>query len=363
MWIVAWLVVFDVLVGWLCARPVDPRLAPSPLADYFERGRSVEGKLRAMVGPTDDTSHWIVKNGWLDSLPLKPQPTRPSDASKVLVADYGQSFSEHVVNAALGLAPELEARHVLAPGAPLAHSFAAYQIDRQRQQAKIVTIGVLGSRLPLLATMTSMTWGFEFAAPYTYPRYELVSGRLQVRETSIRSSGALRNALFHPTEWSAFRDELVAHDEAFDSLTFDRDLLDRSVIGRLVRRALGQAHQRDFEARFRDVHGFRNEANMLDVAEALLVEFARSAREDGRLPYVFLFNDQGYSDYLTRALGPRLARHDIPFVDSLADVPVNDPKSFIPDGHYRPDLEERIAARWIADLKSRGVLGDSAQKP
>lgn len=347
-----WLVVFDLLIGQRFPLPREANLPLGKLRRYFSLGQSIEGKVRTMVQPDDAHSAWIAPEGWLDSMPLTPQPTAASGPGQTLVAVYGQSFAKYMAQAIPEIDPHFEVRMMQAPSAPLNHSVAVYQRDRQRQTAQVVVIGVLASVLPELVTMTPMTSGFEFPYTYTYPRYTLAAGQLVEHRPGIDSLPALRAALADRGRWNAFRAALAAHDEAFDAWTFDQGVMDWSVIGRLIRRALGQRHQRLFAARFHGREGFRNEAGLLDVAEALLAEFARSAHQDGRLPYVILFNDLGYSDHLTRALGPRLEKHGIAYLSNDQDAPADDPSSFAID-HYRPELYRRMAARWLADVGRR----------
>jgi hypothetical protein len=350
------LALLDLAVGRLYPLPSEAQTPQSSLAAYFGYGRSIEGKLRAMVKEDDAHSAWIAPEGWLATPLRTPQPTEASAPDRTLVAVYGQSFSTNVAKAAARLDPHFELRYLQAPSAPLSHSYAVYQGDRPRHQAQVVAIGVLASTLVELTTITGATLGFWYPYPYTYPRYRLVDGRLQTYTPSITSLAQLRATLADPARFAAFRAELAAEDEAYDPWLFDQDVLDHSVLGRLFRRALAQRHRQDFTARFHDEGGFRNHHQLLDVAEALLVSFATSARADGRVPYVLLLDDGGYANGLFAALGPRLSRADIPFVSGHLDAPAADPRSFQPDGHFRPELDERIAQRWLRDLRARGLL-------
>src|SRR5258708_7874216 len=59
------LVILDVAVGLVFPPPADPRTIPSALQAYFDYGRSVEGKLRRMVGADATKDAPIVEAGWL----------------------------------------------------------------------------------------------------------------------------------------------------------------------------------------------------------------------------------------------------------------------------------------------------------
>jgi hypothetical protein len=82
----------------------------------------------------------------------------------------------------------------------------------------------------------------------------------------------------------------------------------------------------------------------------LLVDFAESARADGRLPIVLLMGDRGYGDYLYRALGPVLDAHQIAFISSHEIAPASDPRTFLPDGHFRKELDERLGTLFLERL-------------
>lgn len=67
LWILFFLVVFDVLINFLFPYPSEPHVTSAgQLNTYFEYGRSVEGKLSRMVGPTDESSSSLAQAGWLD---------------------------------------------------------------------------------------------------------------------------------------------------------------------------------------------------------------------------------------------------------------------------------------------------------
>lgn len=348
--VVLWIALFDVLAGLLFPAPGALDASPGTLRRYFEYGRSTEAKLRNMAPPNREPAV-LARIGWLGTPMREPQPARASGPGRVLIAAYGQSFTAHIMKDAAALDDRLELRLLGGPSAPLSHSFKMYQDDRGHHQAKIAVLGVLASTLPQLATMTTMTWGFEVPSPYTYPRYTVEAGQLQETAPLLNSLSDLREALADADHWHTFRTQLAEHDAAFDPLVFDADVFDRSVVGRLSRRAFGQRNQHRFDARFHRDSGFTNEEGILDVAEALLAEFAASARRDRIVPFVLLFNDRGYADHLYRALGPKLRARGVPFLSSHEIAPPSDAQTFIPDGHFRPELDRQIAEAWLAQIR------------
>lgn len=353
-----WLVVLDVGIARLTRPDPNPKVEPKGAARYFEYGRSVESKLRHMVHATPETTAPVALAGWMASPegvrpPEHFEPTRPSDSKHVLVAVYGQSFSLRATVHLPEVDHALETRFLGGPAAPLSHSFALYEADRGKQEAQVVTLGVLASSLARLTSLTNMTLWFEDPQPSSYPRYVLSDGQLSAIEPVVRSYDDLRDAVSDPLRWQRFVDQLSQHDAAYDPFIFEHDILDYSTIGRALRRAIGQRHVRAFGDRYMDAHGFTNHDQILDIAEAIFAKFAEDARKDGKLPYVLLFNDSGYGTFLVDALGPRLTRHNVPFFSSDSVIPPNDPANYEADGHFRADLDFAFARAWAADLRQR----------
>src|ERR1700722_1917978 len=65
LWTIVALIGIDGAVGVAFRLPADPRHAPSSLQNYFDYGRSIEGKLRRLVGSTPEQDAAIVSAGWL----------------------------------------------------------------------------------------------------------------------------------------------------------------------------------------------------------------------------------------------------------------------------------------------------------
>ena len=349
----AWLVVLDVVVGYVTRMPADPRAQPSALQRYFDYGRSVEGKLRMRVGRTPETSTPVIGTGWLEPAEPPAQPKQASAPGKVLMAVYGQSFTHQAASRLAALDPRFELRKLGGPAAPLAHSYAMYQQDRHEHDAQVAVIGIVAGTLPMLVTMTPMTVMFEDPYPYTYPRYFVRDGKLAAFEPELRSFAGLRAALDDPTQWKRFEADLREHDLAYDALVFEADWLDYSTIGRAARRGYAQKQMRASVARLATPRGFRNQDGLVDTATALLLEFAKSARQDGRMPYVLLFQDAGTRNSLAASFAEVLEQHDIGFLSSFDYVPPGDNANFLKDGHFRPELMQRFVDHWHKDLTAR----------
>lgn len=363
-----WLLLLDVAIDVATRPPEDPRVQPSKLQGYFDYGRSVESKLRHMIRPSREQSAPVAPVGWLDPDEPVEVPTRPSQPGRTLIAAYGQSFTGNLLDALHEIDPRFEKRLRGGPASPLSHSFEMYRMDRGLHEAQLVMIGVLASTLPRLTSLTNMTVQFEAPAPCTYPRFVLRSGKLHAIQPSVHTFEQLQAALADPQRWQRFVAELAEHDAGYNRFVFEHDPLDFSSLGRTIRRGVGQKHARDFNARFVDAHGFTNYEGVLDVAEALLGEFAASAQRDGKLPYVLLFNDRGYSDYLFRALGPRLERRGIRYFSTHEVAPSTQVKLFSKDGHFLPPVERALAVALrqslLAELAAAGTrFSESALSP
>ena len=349
----AWLAVLDVLLGFVGRYPDDPRVEPNGLQRYLDYGRSVEGKLRQMVADTPETSAPIASSGWLDPREETPMPSAPSLPAHVLVACDGQSFTHHLLEGVHEVDARFEVRLRGGPGAPLSHSFAMYQMDRGRHEGKVVVLGLLASSLPQLASMSNMTSAFEAPQPFTYPRYMLRDGALTAVWPSVRTFEQLRTALAEPARFRKLLDELARHDLAYQSMIFEQDWLDASTFGRLLRRGLGQRHARAHGAKFVGPAGFANHAQILDVAEAILREFAVQARRDGDVPYALLIHDRYFGDSLYRALGPRLERIGLPYFSTHEIVPPTNARLFLKDGHFTPQANRALASELRDRLRAQ----------
>ncbi len=171
-WTIAGLVVIDIAVGLVFRMPVDARTEASSLQNYFNYGRSIEGKLRFLVGKTPAEDAPIVKSGWLS-------PDCDLDKSfppgKLGFDIYGMSFSGYIADEMTRLAPELASRSFGGPAAPPNHSYACFlrRFEAKRAFAPVQILGVLASSVRRMKTITGLTTSFEGPMPFSYPRYSL----------------------------------------------------------------------------------------------------------------------------------------------------------------------------------------------
>ncbi|NDJ17673.1 hypothetical protein [Myxacorys almedinensis] len=338
LWTLCFLGLFDVAINRIFPYPTDP-LAPRPsqLKTYFEYGRSIEGKLARMIGTDDRSSAVLAKAGWLDPQTWSPATLPPN--KNLLIAVYGMSFSEQIAEAMEKLDPRLAFRRINAPSAPPNHSYTAYKLDRGRHSADVVMLGILASSIKAMPTLSAATWQFEVPSMYTYPRYELENGTLQAIEPKVHSLAEFRNVLHDPQ--SEFVKQLESRDRAYSSFLFQRNWLDQSAIVRLVRRAWAQRHIDNLDNSLHTAEGFAD--TEMSILQAMVSDFAATARQDGKFPIVLVFNDKGYEDHLIQALLPRLGTEAIPYVSTHAIAPASNLSNFVGDGHFIPPVNDRIA--------------------
>lgn len=354
LWTCVFLALLDVGVNLAFPYPRDPRIAPdSSLAVYFEYGRSLEGKLARMIGPTAGTSSPLALAGWLSPDLGAEEPRAPAPGSDLLVAIYGQSFSEQAGRAMQELDPTITLRVLGGPAAPASHSHAAFLADRGRHRADVVVLGILSSSVAALDAASGTTWQFEGPAPYTFPRYSLRGDELIAATPPVGSYEELQGAWHDPARWRDYRDWLRAHDRFYSPLLFRRNALDASALFRIARRAWAQKNKDAVLSRTHQPGGFREDSEAVGVLRALAVDFAAVAVRDGRRPVLLLIHDHGFSDHLIRVLRPAMERHGIPFVSTHEVVSAEEPANFIPDGHFTPEANRKIAMELIRVVRSR----------
>jgi hypothetical protein len=346
------LLAIDVAINVLFRYPTDPQnVNPGSLNLYFDYGRSLEGKVFRQLGKTDDLSAPIAQAGWLDDQLGQGEPVKPKH--DLLVAIYGMSFSNYVGEAIQKLDPKITTRLIAGPYAPPNHSLAAYQRDRSQHRAKVVIFAILASSVQGLDSMTGTTLGGEVPAPYTFPQYDWVDGKLKAVNPKIQSLAQLRAARENPQQWQDFTAQLGERDRFYDPLTFHQNLIDQSAILRMVRRSWAKKHRDQVIASIHTPAGFNPEWKQLPVLRRMVEEFAAEAKQDGAVPLVLLIQDRGYDDHLYRVLQPTLERSGIAYVSTHEMAGTGNPQNFVGDGHFTAVANQRIAAAVLAVINQR----------
>jgi len=351
VWTVGWLLLFEIIIAQLPNAPAPKEL--SKLQNYLlEYGRSVEGKLYRMIVPTDEDTAPIALAGWLLPEKWKNLPDITEKADELSITIYGSSFSNHVGNALTKLDNHIITRLIAGPFAPPSHSYAAFLLDKQQYQSQVVAMGILASAVVGMTTITGTNRAFEHPAPYTYPKYHLINNQLQTIEPKIHNLTELRNAMNNPQLWQEYVAQLRTEDGFYEPFLFQKNFLDNSVLVRFLRRAWAARHTRLLTEKIHTSQGFTDSPEM-QTLRVIVQQFAAQVRQDGRLPLLLLFNNQGYSDHLYQALAPTIQAADIPTMSTHTLASANDPRNFISDGHFTPKANKLFATEVLKIVRER----------
>jgi hypothetical protein len=119
--------------------------------------------------------------------------------------------------------------------------------------------------------------------------------------------------------------------------------LDHSSLFRLIRRAYAQRYMRGIRKSLMGETGYQESSEQVQVARAIVRDFAGRARKDGVIPVIFIVNNLGYSDYLFRALKPVLEEGKIPYLSSHTIASPDDPRAYLPDSHFTDEVDDKLA--------------------
>jgi hypothetical protein len=347
--VVAWLALADLCVG-LALRP-GPSRVPE-LQRYFEYGRSIEGKLAQMVSGVRDGR--ILGAGWIDVHQLRQLPDAPEAGKDLLVAAYGQSFTMHAVEGAAAVDHRMTLRRAGGPGAPASHSYWAYRVDAPLRKADVVVFGVLSSTVGQLASSSGLIWMFENPAPFTFPRYREVDGRLEEELPLIRSEAEFRAAFDGRTrQWQQFKQQLASVDKGYDAFTFNDSWIDASTVGRLIRRGW-VAHRRGYdEGVYSPDQGFDARSEEVRTLRRILLEAQAQALSRGERLIVLLLHTKGHGDRLHAVLQGALEGAGIEYLSTHTLFSANDPGNFLPDGHYVARANDALALALQRRIRNR----------
>jgi hypothetical protein len=340
-WAIICLIALDVAASFAFAYPSDPRtLSPGRLALYFDYGRSMEGRLRRATRADPEKTAPITLSGWYRPLVAVTRPKKPNDTR---VHIYGMSHAVRLADALQSTSPTLSVRSIAAPGATANWAFGAFRRDRGRREGDVAVLALMSSTLPMVTTMSPMTWNISFAMPYTSDRYRLRNGTLTVTRPPYDSFSGYVAALNDSSRWVEAKKVIAANDPFYDRWLFDETFLDSSSLVRLTRRARAQKRDRQRRALSLNEAGFVAESEAVQLANAIVIAFARQAKCEHVLPVIYIVNNQGYGDHLFRALEPALRREQIPFLNSASIIDPNDGSSYLPDTHFTDQADRLLA--------------------
>lgn len=349
MWIGGWLLLIEVSLYMMVPYAL-PYNKPNELQRYLEYGRSVEGKIRRMIGKTDETSTPVTRSGWL--LGRKDDDSKPTEVSmpgQILIAIYGMSYAQHVSEKLVHFS-QIKVRFLGGPDAPPNHSYALYQFDRGKHKAKVIIWGILASSVVGMTTMTNLNKSFEHPLPYTYPKYRVVNSRLRAQFPPIMSMADFRATLFDQDKWTKYIDYLQSEDGYYHPLRFHESFLDNLAMVRFFRRSLVKRFNKKVVAKVYQADiGFLKDSVEIQALRMMITEFAQQVRQDDQLPILMLFSNQGYDDHLYQVLRDVIIENNIPTMRSHLIAPAKDPKNFLDDGHFTASVNLNIA-KAVSDI-------------
>ncbi len=367
IWICAYLAVIDFGINISFPYPKDPRnISPSGLQQFFEFGRSVEGKLARMTRKTDEESAPILATGWIANPRIKTFSNAQTAASKPVVTVYGMSHSVLLAEDMAGIDNSLSVRSFGAPGAVPTWSYAAYMSDKERQYSDVVVLAVMTRGVPLICTTSGATKEVESVWPYTYPRFIIENGTLASVSPPFISLDGYREYFYDSTKWRAYVEWLRKYDKYFDPVLFKKTFLDNSSIYRILHRAYAYSAERKKEARvYDDRKGFNALSEEVQILRLIIENFSAEARRNHSLPIIYIVNNVSMGDHLYRILEPTLAAQKIPFLSSHEICDPNDPRNYLPDSHFVRSINlelakamikvirENMSSRTFTDLKKK----------
>jgi hypothetical protein len=348
VWIAIGLAVLDIAINLAFAYPSDPKAIPSRLQIYFEYGRSTDAQLARMTRPDRSRTAPITLAGWYDSLPIDEKAGAPENP---VITFYGMSHAVKLAEAIGRVTTKYTARAVGAPGATANWAYGAYLRDRGGKKSRAVVLAFMSANLAMITAMSPMTWNIGFPMPYTGDRFYVADKKLQVIHPPYDSFDTYVATFDDPKKWEAACDVFAKYDTMYSPFVRKATFLDHSSLFRLVRRAYGQHLERRVRGAVLDQSGFHPDTEQMEVARAIIHDFALHARADGMVPVIYLVNNLGYSDYLFRALSPALKADNVPFVSSHQIVSPNDPRGYLADSHFTPAVDDRIARALIAVIE------------
>jgi len=349
LWILFYLILIDLSVNIVFRYPKDPHnVSPSFLQSYFDYGRSVEGKLQWMTRPTTAESAPRVSGGWLKSDRYLSLPAKTARKEEVRIALYGMSHTQCLWEAMQKIDKRYLVRGFMAAGATPNWSYAAYEFDRGRHKADVVVLGILTDSVSPITSTTGMTAFFDSSFPYTFPRYTVKDGKLEAVYPPFCDAKGYIDHFYNPSKWNAYRNWLVKNDKYYDTLLFQRSILDHSALFRLLRRAYSEREKQKLTDSVHAKTGFIEASEEIVILRAIVKAFAESARKDGIIPVIYVVNSKGTGDHLFRILKPTIDESDIPYLSTHTICPPADPHIYLAENsHFIPSKDLELAGELI----------------
>lgn len=347
-WIILWCVIIDAGINLIFSYPSNTHTKPSKLQDYFEYGRSVEGKLERMTRPNKEDSSPRVRGGWLNSNKHESLPKIVENPDEILVAFYGMSHTEQLWKAIHKIDNKFIIRGSMAAGAPPNWSYAAYEIDRGRHKADAVVLGILTDSVAPIAATTGMTAFFDSAYPYTFPHYTVMDGIMLVSKPPFLDVQGYIDNFYDKHKWDQYRKWLGANDRYYNPLLFRKSIFDHSALFRLFRRAYADKIKNNITKSIYQYSGFVEDSDEVASLRAIVRQFAITARQDNIVPIVFIVNSKFRSNHLYEILKPTLNQYNISHLSTHTICPPDDPSVYLTENsHFTPEKDIELAKEMI----------------
>ena len=351
LWTALWLACVDLALNLTFAYPSDPKQVKIPtLQQYFEYGRSSEGKLRRMTRTDRTKTAPITLAGWYK--PLAVNETGDATAPNVMTI-YGMSHANLLGDAVARTGKAWKVRRITAPGGPLNWAYGAFLRDTDKSKGKVVVLAIMSVGVPALTSTTSATFSPDLQIPYTYDRFVLTGESIKRIAPPYESFEDYTATLYSPGKWRDYLQFLSLYDDYYDPLIFTESVFDYSALLRLLRRAFIQHSRQGAHTTALGRTNFNPDSEAVRLANAIVEQFAADARAAGLLPVLYVVDNAGYSDTLYRALQPSIAKSAILVLDSNMVASANEPRNYLPDSHFTPDVDDRLARRLIELIEGR----------
>lgn len=351
-WTLLWLLAIDFAANVLFAYPRDPRnTQPNAVALYFDYGRSMEGRLRRATRADPAAAAPITQAGWYEPLVATRRPPKPDG---VEVTIYGMSHAMRLADALQTESDRYSVRSVGAPGATMNWAYGAYLRDQDKGSSKVAILAVMSSTLPMIVSPAPMDWNTSFALPYTADRFVAGDGGIKRLPPPYDSFREYVRTLDDPAAWERANAWFARHDPYYDRFLVRETWLDNSTMFRLIRRALAQRRDRALRDGARDGAGFRPDSEAVRVANALIADFARTARANGQVPVIYAVDSMGYGDDLYRVIAGTLQREKVAYLSTHTVIDPQDPTAYLADSHFT-DENDRLLARAMAQVIDRAM--------
>jgi hypothetical protein len=348
---VLWILIFtigglafaDFGLGHAFRHPDDPsRRRPSSAQQLFDGGRAVSGRLRRMTQMAE--APWWISGNWVG----QPQVATTHSGGQPRVALFGNSFMARQAHYLQEMYPESQVSACIGTFSPPSQALGCYRQVRRSLDADVAVMGILTSTWPLAHSFSNASYAFTNPESYTYPIYSVnADGSLHEEMPLVRTRADLDRRFRDPDFDERWLAQLAAHDRRYNPLLYDETALDHSTLVRLSRRALANWVRRHVEQSYEGPASLEPK-----LWGALVKEFAREVREDGRVPIVVLFHDIGFGDDLYRALEPVLDGEQIAVVSSHRLFDANDLSNFGKDRHYIEANDRRVTASLIDTIQA-----------